>query len=71
MVVFKPSKNSHVDDESSDSEKSVGEESKVPSITTPRAQMVKKALKHLTTTVEYEDPHKSITLYKYSHMMAL
>ncbi len=39
------SRNPHVDDESSDSEKSVGEESKIPSVTTPRAQMAKKVLK--------------------------
>jgi len=38
-------RNHHVDDESSDSEKSVGEESKIPSVTTPGAQMAKKALK--------------------------
>jgi translation initiation factor 2 beta subunit (eIF-2beta)/eIF-5 len=38
-------KNSHVDDESSDSEKSVGGESKIPSITTLEARMAKKALK--------------------------
>ncbi len=39
------SKNSHVDDESSDLEKSVGGESKIPSVTTPGAWMAKKALK--------------------------
>jgi hypothetical protein len=39
------SRNPHVDDESSDSEKSVGEESRIPSVTTPRARMAKKALK--------------------------
>jgi len=39
------SKNPHVDDESSDSEKNVGEESRIPSITTPEARMAKKALK--------------------------
>jgi hypothetical protein len=38
---------SHVDDESSGLEKSVGEESKIPLITTPRARMAKKALKTL------------------------
>jgi hypothetical protein len=27
--------------------------------------------KHPTTTMEYENPHESSTLYKYSHMMAL
>jgi hypothetical protein len=37
--------NPHVDDESSDSKKSVGEESKIPSVITPGAQMAKKALK--------------------------
>ncbi len=37
--------NSHVDDESSDSEKNVGEESRIPSVTTPEARMAKKALK--------------------------
>jgi hypothetical protein len=35
----------HVDDESSDLEKNVGEESRILSITTPRARMAKKALK--------------------------
>jgi hypothetical protein len=39
------SKNPHVDDESSDSEKSVSEESRIFSITTPGARMAKKALK--------------------------
>ncbi len=39
------SKNPHVDDESSDSKKSVGEESRIPSVTTPRVWMAKKALK--------------------------
>jgi hypothetical protein len=39
------SKNPRVDDESSDSEKNVGEESRIPSVTTPRASMAKKALK--------------------------
>jgi hypothetical protein len=39
------SRNFHVDDESSDSEKSVGEESRILSITIPGARMVKKALK--------------------------
>ncbi len=39
------SRNSHVDDESSDSEKSVGGESRIPSVTTPGARMAKKALK--------------------------
>jgi hypothetical protein len=38
-------RNSHVNDESSDSEKSVGGESKIPSVTTPKARMAKKALK--------------------------
>jgi len=38
-------KNPHVDDESSDSEKSVGEESRIPSITTLGARMAKKVLK--------------------------
>jgi hypothetical protein len=37
----------HVDGESSDSGKSVDEESKFPSVTTPRVQMAKKALKTL------------------------
>ncbi len=31
----------------------------------------RKLWKHLTTTVEYENPHESSTLDKYSHMMAL
>jgi hypothetical protein len=39
------STNPHVDDESSDSEKSVGEESRILSITIPEAWMAKKALK--------------------------
>jgi len=39
------SRNPHVDDESSDSEKSVGEESRISSVTTPRARMAKKSLK--------------------------
>jgi hypothetical protein len=39
------SKNSHVDDESSDSEKSVSGETKIPSVTTLGAWMAKKALK--------------------------
>jgi hypothetical protein len=38
-------RNPHVDDESSDSEKSVGEESRIPSIIIPRARMAKKTLK--------------------------
>jgi hypothetical protein len=39
------SRNPHVDDESSDSEKNVGEESRIPSIITPGARMAKKVLK--------------------------
>jgi len=39
------SRNSHVDGESSDSEKSEGEESKITSVITPGAWMAKKALK--------------------------
>jgi len=39
------SRNSHVDDESSDSEKSEGKESRIISITTHGARMAKKALK--------------------------
>jgi len=39
------SRNLHVDDESSDSEKSVGEESRIPLVTTPGVQMAKKVLK--------------------------
>ncbi len=39
------SRNFHVDGESSESEKSEGEESRITSITTPGARMVKKALK--------------------------
>ncbi len=65
------SKNLHVDDESSDLEKNMSEESRILSITTLGARMTKKTLKHLTTTMEYEDPHESSTLYKDSHMMAL
>jgi hypothetical protein len=37
--------NLHVDDESSDSEKSVGEESRIPSVTILGVRMAKKALK--------------------------
>jgi hypothetical protein len=39
------SKNPHGNDESSDSEKSVGEESKIHLVTTPEARMAKKTLK--------------------------
>ncbi len=39
------SRNPHVDDESSDSKNSAGEESRIPLVTTPGARMVKKALK--------------------------
>ncbi len=39
------SKNLHVDPKSSDSQKSVSEESRVPSVTTPQVQIVKKTLK--------------------------
>jgi hypothetical protein len=39
------SSNSHVDGESNDSEKSVGEESRILPVTTPRARMAKKVLK--------------------------
>jgi len=38
------SRNPRVDDESSDSEKSVGEESRIHLVTTPRAWMAKKTL---------------------------
>jgi len=38
-------KNPHLDDESSDSEKNVGEESKIPLVITPGARMAEKALK--------------------------
>ncbi len=38
-------RNLHVDDGSSDSKKSVGEESRIPSVTTPEARMAKKTLK--------------------------
>jgi hypothetical protein len=38
-------RNPHVDDESNDSKKSVGEESRIPSVTTSEARMAKKALK--------------------------
>jgi hypothetical protein len=41
------SRNFHVDDESSDSDKSVGGESRIPSVTTLGARMAKKALKTL------------------------
>jgi hypothetical protein len=40
-------RNPHVDDESNDSEKNVGEKSKIHAVTTPGAQMAKKALKTL------------------------
>jgi hypothetical protein len=40
------SKNLHVDDESSDSEKSVGEESRIPLVTTLETRMAKKVLKN-------------------------
>ncbi len=39
------SRNPNVDDELSDSEKSVDEESRIRSVTTPKARMAKKALK--------------------------
>jgi len=65
------SRNPHVDDELSDSEKSVGEESRIPSVTTLKARMAKKALKTPDNNNEYEDPHESSTMYKDSHMMAL
>jgi hypothetical protein len=39
------SRNPHIDDESSDSKKNVGEESRTLLITTPEARMAKKALK--------------------------
>jgi hypothetical protein len=39
------SRNFHVDDESSDSENSVGEESRIPLVTTPGARMAKKVSK--------------------------
>jgi len=39
------SRNPHVDDESSDSEKSVGEESRILLVITPKARMAKKVLK--------------------------
>jgi len=39
------SRNSHVDGESSDSEKSEGEKSRITSVTTPGARMAKKTLK--------------------------
>jgi len=38
-------RNPHVDDESSDSEKSVGEESRIPSVTTFGVRIAKKVLK--------------------------
>jgi hypothetical protein len=50
----------------------VGEESKVPSVITFRAQMAKKVLKTPNNkTVKYKDPQESNTLHKDSHMMAL
>jgi hypothetical protein len=47
MVVSKHHLNPHVDDESSDSKKSVGEESRIPSVTTFGVRMAKKVLKTL------------------------
>jgi hypothetical protein len=38
-------RNPHVDDESNDSKKSVGEKSRIPSVTIPRTRMAKKVLK--------------------------
>jgi len=37
----------------------------------PKLEWPRKLWKHLTTTVEYEDPHESSTLYKDSHMIVL
>jgi hypothetical protein len=34
-------------------------------------EWLRKLWKHLTTIVEYEDPHESSTLYKDPHMMVL
>jgi hypothetical protein len=48
------SRNPHVDDESNDSEKSVGEESRILSITTPGTRMAKKALKTLDNNKEIQ-----------------
>ncbi len=61
----------HVDDESNDSEKNVGEESKISLVITPGARMTKKALKTPDNNNGARDPHESSTLYKNSHMMAL
>jgi hypothetical protein len=44
-------RNSHVDGELSDSKKSVGEESKIPSVTTLGARMVKEAFKTLDNNI--------------------
>ncbi len=52
----------------------MGEESRVPLVTTLEAQMAMKVLKtphNNMKIMEYEDPHESSTMYKYSHMMAL
>jgi len=45
----------------------VGEESRVPLVTTPEAQMAMKVLKtpdNNMKIMEYEDPHESSTMYK-------
>ncbi len=55
------SRNPHVNDESNDSEKSVGEESRIPSIITFGAQMAKKALK----TLDNNDGIRRSTRVKY------
>jgi hypothetical protein len=64
-------RNPHVDDELSDSEKNVGEESKIPLVTTPGARMVEKALKTPNNNNGIRNPHESSTLYRNSHMMTL
>jgi hypothetical protein len=65
------SRNPHVDDESSNSKKNVGEESRIPSVTTPETWMAKKALKTPDDNNGIRRSTESNTLYKDSHMMAL
>ncbi len=65
------SRNSHVDGESNDSKKNVDEELRVLLVPTPGAQMAKKALKTPDNNNRVKNPHKSNTMYKDSHMMAL
>jgi hypothetical protein len=65
------SRNPHVDDELSDSEKSVGEESRIPSVTTLGVRMAKKVLKTPNNNSGVRRSTRVRYLYKDSHMMAL